>query len=136
MNREIEFRAWLKDEKKMVEVKEIIFVPEKQIAYDAEYRNGKSLPFHYLNYKLFNDIELIEYTGLKDKNGVKIFEGDIIRIYGGEKMFGYYEFDRVKVIKELEDLVMLSNLNYEVEVIGNIYENPESLEVQYESETD
>ena len=56
-----------------------------------------------------------------------IFVGDVVHIYGGEQMFGYYEFDKVKVIKKLEDLVMLFNLDCGIEVIGNIYENPELL---------
>ena len=119
--RELEFRAWLKDEKKMIDVKAIDW-DDKGNVISVNYPEGKS----YSGYGSDN-IEFIQYTGLKDKNGVKIFEGDIIRIYGGEKMFGYYEFDQVKVIKELEDLVMLSNLDCEVEVIGNIYENTELL---------
>ena len=126
--RDIEFRAWLKNSNKMVEVKEIIFYPEKQIAYDAKYRNGKSLPFHYLNYKLFDEIELMQYTGLKDKNGVKIFEGDIVEFDG----------DEIGVIKytdgcfEIEadgftETFYYNRYGYEVEVIGNIYEDKELL---------
>lgn len=126
MNEEIKYRAWLKDEKKMVDAKELIFYPEKQIAYDAEYRNGKSLPFHYLNYKLFKNIELM--LGLKIYGETIIFIGDIVRVYGGEYMFGRYEVDKIITIKDLEDLVMLLNTDYGIDVIGNIYENKELLE--------
>lgn len=134
MVREIEFRAWLKQEKKMVEVKEIIFAPEKQIAYDAEYRNGKSLPFHYLNYKLFNDIELMQYTGLKDKNGVKIFEGDIVKC--GKKIavvkYGYHNCGCCHdvygfTVLDKNGVTDAFSFGY-CEVIGNIYENKELLE--------
>lgn len=111
MSREIEFRVWLKNKKKMVKVKAIDFI-EEEIRADGGWYS-------------FEDIELM--LGLKIYDEV-IFVGDIVRIYGGEQIFGYYEFDKVKVIKELEDLVMLFNLDCGIEVINNIYENKELLE--------
>lgn len=112
--REIKFRAWLKDEKKMVDVKAIDW-DENGDVFSVNYPEGKS----YSGYDK-DDIELM--LGLKIYDEI-IFIGDIIHIYGGEQMFGYYEFDKVKVIKELEDLVTLSNEDCGIEVIGNIYEN-------------
>ena len=136
MSREIEFRAWLKDKKRMVAVVDLKFLTdhygnEKEIVYWDENINSA-------NYAYFDEIELMQYTGLKDKNGTKIFEGDIVkRSYTlwtskGEKQINettFVEFDN-------EDLRFvfigfdydLSIRTERIEVIGNIYENKELLE--------
>lgn len=134
MNREIEFRAWLKNSNKMVEVEEIDFILQKQIAYDEiEYRYTNKQPFHYTQLVDFDDIELMQYTGLKDKNGVKIFEGDIVKnIYTDLKYKVFWDDENVCYRLELID----NDLDYVelnireagmIEVIGNIYENKELL---------
>ena len=112
MNERYKFRAWLKKEKKMVEVVSINF-NDKVIAYNDNEKQELCINCS------FEDIELM--LGLKIYDEI-IFVGDVVNIYGGEQMFGYYEFDEVKVIKELEDLVTLSNLDCGIEAIGNIYD--------------
>ena len=137
---EIEFRAWIKNRKKMVKVEEISFIGQKQIAYDEiEYRYTDKEPFHYTQLVDFDDIKLMQYTGLKDKNGVKIFEGDIFAWGSTLYQVIYADFGfKVKYVKGHNDMYLYDfQLNYfeendEIEVIGNIYEDEDLLDVKDE----
>lgn len=76
---------------------------------------------------------LMQFTGLKDKNGKEIYEGDIVKILGGEYEQGFYEWDEIVQIKDLiydgfNLMMTISQIgNQAIEVIGNIYENPDLL---------
>ena len=71
-----------------------------------------------------------QYTGLCDKNGKKIFEGDICWFYGGNYYSGLWEQNAIVAITDMTDdeqTHYLNNAEY-CEVIGNIYDSPELME--------
>lgn len=69
-----------------------------------------------------------QYTGLTDKNGVKIFEGDVVHCIGGEFAQGYHEIDKNIVVKDITDGICVYLGEVEtMESVGNIYDNPELL---------
>lgn len=84
---------------------------------------------HGVNIAPVDPSTLGECTGLRDKNGKLIFEGDIVRVFGGEHYYGVYECDEIIVIKDITDgiCVYMEAAEY-MEVIGNIHDNPEMLE--------
>lgn len=124
--REIKFRAWDSDEKTMCPVYELHF-GERIIVARVNARNGKML-------LVFSDeTNLMQYTGVKDKNGVEIYEGDIIRGHTGRYKVdcvvrwssGNCGFIAVPTITERTYLCLNPGSTKSYEVIGNIYENPE-----------
>ena len=123
--REIKFRAWDKENKEMLDIEDL--------HWDDCTREFLIRTTIYSDYFDIQDMILMQYTGLKDKNGKEIYEGDIVKIdcptmkmtgeikYSGMSAM-FYIYDEINDIEE--------NLWYqekEYEVIGNIYENPELL---------
>lgn len=77
-----------------------------------------------------------QYTGLTDKNGTKIFEGDICWFYGGDYYSRLWEQNAIVAITDMTDdeqTHYLNNAEY-CEVIGNIHDNPELLKGDAENE--
>jgi hypothetical protein len=129
MNRDIKFRAWVKDRKAIFEVILIDYV-SKKITYLLE-RVG-----HLLNIRhdKFNDVELMQYSGLTDMMEKEIYEGDILFESFGER---YYKvvFENGSFRAEFEgefeehSFDLIDVVAQGCKIVGNIYENPELLKV-------
>ena len=141
--REIKFKAWDKLNKEMFNV-EIMDFQERKVYKDT------------VSYRKFNDIELMQYTELKDKNEKEIYEGDVVKlVHTGieisadrledlKRFVGIIKYENgiFKIVrtekslieskyfemeqKKVSEIFIYSKL-YDLEVVGNIYENPELL---------
>ena len=120
------FRAFCKRHKCIEEVFQITYLGDNDIKVEAECLSG------YVG----SDFILMQSTGLHDKNGVEIFEGDIVEIiYDSEPFTGVVVYD----LEETDFKATNGNENYgnnfqyltvgeSIKVIGNVYQNPELLE--------
>lgn len=132
MQREIKFRAWNKLEKRMESVNFIRFFLNAYTMVSTRYRDEKSK--NYMMTSLLDgsdNVILMQYTGLKDKNGNEIYEGDIVTgLFNHTDIIGHivYGSDATFFI-ERKGLygIGLNNAEDWLEVVGNIYENPELL---------
>lgn len=124
------FRAWLKEENKMIEPSDILSISFKLCEMTPNYLHG----FEKEKYD-FYDLELMQSTGLYDKNGKEVFVGDIIKCTRGcphevylEKEYGgtYVGGMPAIYLKGIREGYAWTGAE---EILGNIYENPELLEV-------
>lgn len=120
------FRAWDRIKKRMFLVLEIDY--ENRLVSDETYWN--TIPF--------DDVKLMQFTELKDKNGKEIFEGDIVKYKLEEKTFtDIASFNKFFACFGLKDDTgdwfcsfdwLLENIKQDdIEAVGNVYENPELL---------
>ena len=119
MKQEIKFRAWDKKDKVMVDVASINFGPSGlwsliEDADDAELQ-------------LADSYELMQYTGLHDKNGREVYEGDIVKNEYGKVMEVQYD-PRSAAFGVGDYYFGTIGSGKTLEVIGNIFDNPELLE--------
>ena len=117
--RQIKFRAWDNKNKEMIDdVWQMTFGVSSWIMPPSDMDEEIA--------EVISDYELMQYTGLTDKNGKPIFEGDILKgdISDNETidMVGDF-FEGVYYLKKIMEKTG-------VRVIGNIYSNPELLEIK------
>lgn len=136
------FRAWHKTWEEMGKVKRIRFDDEGNIT--TIFVRGKTSGSN----AYFKDVELMQSTGLHDKNGKEIFEGDVVKRYRCPFFKAKWEYQIETVLKEKASLLLgreygknFGTIPFDspfakselLEVIGNIYENPELLEVNHDT---
>lgn len=149
--REIKFRAWLKELEEMIPAEQVIGIVLEPI--DENLTLDRILKYSHLPLKGGFTIDgensenyiLMQFTGLCDKNGKEIYEGDVFRyekhpaylldtfvscfIWGNE--FGCFGYNvQVEIIGEMfSPLSIHDELKHDflshIEIIGNIYSNPE-----------
>ena len=128
------FRAWNKATKEMYEADDIIAInfEDKSICVQTIYFEQGLPDSRDLDYYDFDDIVLMQSTGMRDKNDREIFEGDIIDSTDGF-LTGVIEF-RVSLGMFVSDLVeynnfeRLCNVASSRKIIGNIWEDGELLD--------
>ena len=123
MKREIKFRAWSKETEKMMQWADI-----------CRFKNFNKL-------LTLTHVEVMQFTGLHDKNGKEIYEGDVVEVsgVGQSKSNLYYEVIWKDCAFLLKDCAFhlkywgplsrlpeaAQKLSFSYEVVGNIYQNPE-----------
>lgn len=123
------YRAWDKIHKNMYEVDDIMSVD-----FGKSEISVKTLFFERTSRYDFDDIVLMQSTGFTDKNGKEIFEGDIL---DSEDSFlaGVVELRQnlgmfVSTLIKCNNFEHLCNVLDSTQIIGNVWENPELLEVK------
>lgn len=124
--REVKFRAWDRIEKQILEVRELTFLFDEgsPLCIQAWEPDTTDKNTAYLITRAPGDFVLMQFTGLKDRNGKEIYEGDVVRcrlIRGDNHTYDYPVTFEDATFKARNRLSVYD----ECEVIGNIYENPD-----------
>lgn len=128
------FRVWLKKKKKMVATDDLVNISfeDEEICVQTLYFEEGLIIERDLDYYEFDEIEFMQSTGVKDKNGKEVFEGDILTSQN-YPVKGVVEFRTdlglwVHYLKGYNYFEYLGNVVGSKEIIGNIYENKDILE--------
>lgn len=116
--REIKFRAY---DKKIRKFSNFIINCKNSI----EFMDDNTCGWYGENHERYKDFELMQYTGVKDKNGKEIYEWDILLDSHTEEYCNVVFEDGCYIAEFQTNTIELNEVVKDLEVVGNIYENPE-----------
>ena len=130
------FRAWHIHKQIMCEVIRIDFEQEI-VTLDLETDDDE---YYWMETDWnFSDVEIMQYTGCRDKNGIEIYEGDVIKDKYDKIWLVQWYVGAFVITNKIPDsdgqtttyshFSNVSNHHFYFEVIGNMWKNPELLEV-------
>lgn len=143
--REIKFRAWLpidnvRKNSKMVYFESFFFVDSLAKKFPKIFYSNKlsGKNAKWVSLPDFEDVKVMQFTGLKDLKGKEIYEGDIVKVHEDYLDDTNLEADKIGVVEfDLDEIAYtfagffqaaLYNEKIHFEIIGNIFENPELLD--------
>ncbi len=127
-NCEIKFKAWDKDMKMIIYPKKY-YAPDYEDGTTAELYNPEENEFHTV-YDIDDRFELMQFIGLKDKNGIDIYNHDICMLNNDSELIGEVIFIKgCFALKVKNDITFFNNLKMsQIRIIGNKFEKLDILQ--------